>query len=177
MHSIDRVDHVRIKYNVGSGLRQRNWWWPVFLCNSYLICNGWYGIHGLKPMSHYHFCDKTTLSSLNREKYWLTRYSRKPKFKPETATKSSSASRATKRTTTSLMSAAPIIRSIIASLIGSSESTIKSCRIWNQTSLANGSFDKRLILSDEFTNLSAPTMSKYSERQLHKWTEKSKQIA
>ena len=46
-------------------------------------------------------------------------------------------------------------------------------------SIVNGSFDERLVLSDEFTHLPALATSKYSECQLHKWAEKRtrKQIA
>ena len=56
---------------------------------------------------------------------------------------------------------------------------LQLCKALNQNSLENGSLDQRLFLSDEFTHLPTPAVSKHSECQLHKWADKRtrKQIA
>ena len=70
-------------------------------------------------------------------------------------------------------------RSITSSTLSTSPSTSRTCKNLNKNSLVDGSFDKRLDLSDDYTHLPAPTMSKYSECQCHKWADKRtrKQIA
>ena len=107
MNSVDRADQLRTNYSVGRGLRQRKWWWSVFLwgldvaiVNAYLLYKSWYEMHGLKPMSHYFFREKIALAWLDEEQYWPRRYSRRPKSnnKPDSKSKkvhvSSSASSA-----------------------------------------------------------------------------------
>ena len=162
---------------MGQGLRQRKWWWSIFLwgldvaiVNSYLLYKSWYEMHGLKPMSHYSFREQIALAWLDEEKYWPKRYSRRPRT-------SSASSQSRKKQTVSTTSSGRVTRSIASSSIASS--TAKYCKTLNQSALVNGSFDKRLVLSDEFTHLPAPALSKYSECQLHKWSDKRtrKQIA
>ena len=174
MNSVDRADHLRTNYCVGHGLRQRKWWWSIFLwgldvaiVNSYLLYKSWYEMHGLKPMSHYSFREQVALAWLYEEKYWPTRYSRRPRIN-----KSDSSSNKKRQVSTSHMT-----RSSSSTI--SVSVTSKSCKTFNQNSLTNGSFDKRLILSDEYTHLPVPAKSKHSECQLHKWSNKRtrKQIA
>ena len=31
MNSVDRADQLRGNYSVGQGLRQRKWWWSIFV--------------------------------------------------------------------------------------------------------------------------------------------------
>ena len=90
MNSVDRADQLRTNYNVGKGLRQRKLWWSIFLwgldvalVNAYLLYKAWHEMHGLKPMSHYHFREKVTLAWLDEERFWLGRYSRRPKINTE----------------------------------------------------------------------------------------------
>jgi len=184
MNSVDRADQLRTNYNVGSGLKQRKWWCSVFLwgldvaiVNPYLLYKAWYDMHGLKPMSHYHFREKIALAWLDEAKYWPTRYSRRPRS--NTTTKNNTVSSKLAKTLQSSVSSARVTRSIASSTLSSSTSTSITCKTLNKNSIANGSFDKRLVLSDEYTHLPAPAMSKHSECQLHKWADKRtrKQIA
>ena len=179
MNSVDRADQLRTNYSVGRGLRQRKWWWSVFLwgldvaiVNAYLLYKSWYEMHGLKPMSHYFFREKIALAWLDEEQYWPRRYSRRPKSnnKPDSKSK--------KVHVSSSASSARVTRSVASSTL-STTGTVKVCRVLNQNSLNNGNFDKRLILSNEYTHLPAPALSKHSECQLHKWSDKRtrKQVA
>ena len=132
-------------------------------------------MHGLKPMTHYHFREKIALAWLDEDQFWSTRYSRRPRSTPGTRRNTSS----TKSLKSSSFSSARVTRSVATSSTISTSSAGKSCKTLNQSALSNGSFDKRLIISDEYTHLPAPATSKYSECQLHKWSEKRtrKQIA
>ena len=72
MNSVDRADQLRTNYNVGKGLRQRKWWWSIFLwgidvaiVNAYLLYKAWHEMHGLKPMTHYYFREKIALASIH----------------------------------------------------------------------------------------------------------------
>ena len=179
MNSMDRADQLRTNYSVGRGLRQRKWWWSVFLwgldvaiVNAYLLYKSWYEMHGLKPMSHYFFREKIALAWLDEEQYWPRRYSRRPKSnnKPDSKSK--------KVHVSSSASSARMTRSVASSTL-STTGTVKVCRVLNQNSLTNGNFDKRLILSNEYTHLPAPALSKHSKCQLHKWSDKRtrKQVA
>ena len=80
---------------------------------------------------------------------------------------------------TSLVPSARVIQSIASTTVGTSENTVKPCKILNKNILVNGSFDKMLIISDKFTHLLALTRSKYSKCQRHEWVQKRtrKQIA
>ena len=175
MNSVDRADQLRTNYCMGQGLRQRKWWWSIFLwgmdvavVNAYLIYKSWYEMHGLKPMTHYSFRESIALAWLDQEKFWPSRYARCYRGDSKGTSgrkKQASLSRVTRS-------------SINAS--HSSESLIsKSCSTLNKYSLEAGSFNKRLILKDDYTHLPAPAVSKHSECQLHKWANKRtrKQIA
>ena len=85
----------------------------------------------------------------------------------------------TKSLQSSSLSSARVTCTLATSSTISTSSSAESCETLNQTALSNGSFDKWLILSDEYTRLAAPATSKYSECKLHKWSEKRtrKQIA
>ena len=179
MNSVDRADQLRTNYNVGKGLRQRKWWWSIFLwgidvaiVNAYLLYKAWHEMHGLKPMTHYYFREKIAFAWLDEERFWPGRYSRRPKINIKSDCKKR------KMHVSTLASSARVTRSVASSTVTSGTSN-KMCRTLNQGSLSNGSFDKRLVLSDEYTHLPAPAVSKYSECQLHKWADKRtrKQIA
>ena len=86
MNLVDCADHLRTSNNVGIGLRQRKWRWSVFLwgldvafVNLYLLYKAWYEMHGLKPVSPYHFREKKALAWLDEAKYWPIRYSKWPR--------------------------------------------------------------------------------------------------
>lgn len=175
MNSVDQADQLRTNYNVGKGLRQRKWWWALFLwgidvaiVNAYLLYKAWNEMHGLKPMSHYYFREKIALAWLYEERFWPRRYSRRPK---------STDSKKSKIAAPASASSARVTRSVTSTSTVSA--TPKTCRTLNKTTLSNGNFDTRLILSDDCTHLPAPALSKYSECQLHKWADKRtrKQIA
>ena len=157
-------------------MRQRKWWWSIFLwgldvalVNAYLLYKAWYEMHGLKPMTHYHFREKVALAWLDEERFWPGRYSRRPKINTECKSRKTHVS--------ATASSARVTRSVASST--NTSVTLKSCKALNQNSLENGTFDQRLILSDEFTHLPTPAVSKHSECQLHKWADKRtrKQIA
>ena len=126
---VDQADQLRTNYNVGSGLRQRKWWWSVFLwgldvaiVNSYLLYNTWYEIYVLKPMSHYHFREKIALSWLDEAKYWPTRYPRRPRS--TTATNDTTCKLA-KTAVQSSVSSARVTQSIKSSSTLSTSSTTR----------------------------------------------------
>jgi len=176
MNSVDRADHLRTNYSVGQGLRQRKWWWSIFLwgldvaiVNAYLIYTAWYEMHGIKPMTHYCFREKIALAWLDEETFWPSRYARRKRSNSTTSENKKN------RISSSLR----LTRASAMTSTTSSSTLNKSCKTLNQSSLEGGSFDKRLILSDEFTRLPAPTVPKHSECQLHKWSNKRtrKQIA
>ena len=125
-------------------------------------------MHGLKPISHYFFREQIALAWLDDEKFWPLRHSRRPRKKSVSSNSNKKKASVSRVTRSSVTSSNTTISSIS-----------KSCNTLNQNSITNGSFDKRLVLSDEYTHLSALATSKYSEYQLHKWSNKRtrKQIA
>ena len=130
-------------------------------------------MHGLKPMSYHFFREKIALAWLDEEKYWPMKHSRRPRIK------SLSSNSRKKHASISSSPSARVTRSSVASSNTAISSTPKSCNTLHQTSLINGSFDKMLILNDEYTHLPIPATSKHSEYQLYKWSNKRtrKQIA
>ena len=123
-------------------------------------------MHGLKPISHYHFREKIALAWLDEAKYWPTRYSRRPRT--HTIRTNDTTHKRTKTEAQSSVSSARVTRSITSSTLSTLPSITRSCKTLNMNSLVNGSFDKRLILSDEFTHLPAPAMSKHSECHINR---------
>ena len=179
MNSVDRADHLRTNYCMGQGLRQRKWWWSIFIwgmdvavVNAYLIYKSWYEMHGLKPMTHYYFRESIALAWLDQEKFWPSRYSRRCRSDSNgTSTK--------KQASKKQASLSRVTRSATIASNTTTSSIHKSCSTLNQFSLEGGSFDNRLILRDDYTHLPAPAISKHSECHLHKWADKRtrKQIA
>ena len=62
MNSVDQADYLRKNYALGLNLRQRKWWWSIFLwgldvaiVNSYLLYKSYHKIHQLEFMDHYKF--------------------------------------------------------------------------------------------------------------------------
>ena len=65
MNSVDRADHLRKNYSMGEGLRQRKWWFSIFLwgldvamVNAYLVYKSWMEMHKMTPKSHYRFRER-----------------------------------------------------------------------------------------------------------------------
>ena len=133
-----------------------------------MLYKSWHEMHGLKPKSHYLFREQIALAWLDDEKFWPLRHKRR------TRTKSVSSNSNKKKASVSR-----VTRSSVTSSNTTISSISKNCNMLNQNSITNGSFDKRLVLSDEYTHLPAPATSKHSECQLHKWSNKRtrKQIA
>ena len=57
MNSVDRADHLMKNYCLGEGLRQRKWWFSIFLwgldvamVNLYLVYTSWIEMHKLTPI-------------------------------------------------------------------------------------------------------------------------------
>ena len=158
MNSGDRAVHLRTNYSVGQGLRQRKWWWSIFLwgldvaiLNAYLIYKAWYKMHGIKPMTHYCFREKIALAWLDEEPFWPSRYARRKRNNSTTSENKK------KRISSSLR----LTRASAMNSTTSSSTLNKSCKTLNQSRLEGRSFDKRLIPSDEFTHLPAPTLSNH----------------
>ena len=108
------------------------------------------------------------LAWMDEEIFWPRRYSRRPKITDSNKNKKVASEEFLSTLKT---------RSVTSS--STATSTPKNCKTLNQTSLSNGNFDTRLILSDDCTHLPAPASSKHSKCQLHRWSEKrtGKQIA
>jgi len=130
MNSVDRADQLRTNYNVGKGLRQRKWWWSIFLwgldvaiVNAYLLYKAWHEMHGLKPMTHYCFREKIALAWLDEERFWPGRYSRRPKINlAECKTR--------KMHVSATASSARVMRSVASSTITTAKSN-KMCKALN----------------------------------------------
>lgn len=103
--------------------------------------------------------------------YWQTRHTRRRQVQIKSSSRK-------KQILLSESSGTRMTRSIASNSTDKSN-TLKSCSTLNQNSILNGNFDKRLILSDEYTHLPAPPLSRHSECQMHKWAKKRtrKQVA
>ena len=134
INSVDRADQLRTSYNVGYGLTQRKWWRSIFLLgfdvsivNSYLLYKSWYEMHGLKPMSHYHFWEKIALAWLDEDQFGPTTYSRRSRSTTGTRRNTSS----TESLKSSSLSSARVTRSVATSNTISTSITTKSCKTLN----------------------------------------------
>ena len=155
MRSVGRADPLRTSYNVQTHI--------------YFTRYGRRCTCGLEPTIHYHFGEKIALAWLNKKELWSIRYLRRSRCTPGTIRNISS--------TNSLKSSSLLSISLARSSVVTSSNinilpTTKPCNALNKSVLYNGSFDKRLILHDEYKHLSAPETSMYSEWEFHKWTEK-----
>ena len=68
MNLVDRADNLRTNYSMGQGLRQRKWWWSIFLwafdvaiINSYLLYKSYLEMHGFEPKSYYTYQEENFL--------------------------------------------------------------------------------------------------------------------
>ena len=81
MNSVDRADHLRKNYYLGEGLRQRKWWFSIFLwridvamVNSYLVYKSWMEMHKLTPIEHYRFRESIAQAWMDSDNYWKDKY-------------------------------------------------------------------------------------------------------
>ena len=181
MNSVDQADYLRKSYQMGQGLRNRKWWWSIFmwafdvsLVNAYLCYKSWHEMHGRKPMSHYRFREQVALAWLDSDVHWPTRYSKRPrthKKKPSEAIINSRSSKS--------VSSLSSCQTRSTRTKDNSAPKRKSCRSLNQAALDKGCFDSRLILNDEKTHLPVVPSSGHSDCQIHKWAGKRtrKQVA
>ena len=146
MNSLDWADQLRTNYQVSVGLRQRKWWWSIFLwafdvaiVNSYLLYKSYSKMHGFQPKSYYTYREEIFKAWMDSDIYWAVRYSRKSKREMK------------------LISQSP---------------DLKRTRVSSGSISSLGEMTKRLTFSVNCTNLPAPPCSKYSECQLHQLTNK-----
>lgn len=181
MNSVDRADHLRTNYALGQGLRQRKWWWSIFLwafdvaiVNSYLLYKTYLEMHGFEPKSHYTYREDIFKAWMDTDLYWPTRYQTKRKAGMKLIAESSTAPgrKRSRVCTDSLSSLSRMTRSSYTPLRFPDTGPKKSCKTLNQTNLDNGSFDKRLTISVECTHFSSVPRSRHSECQLHRLANK-----
>ena len=176
MNSVDRADHLRTNYALGQGLRQRKWWWSIFLwafdvaiVNSYLLYKSYLEMHGFEPKSHYTYREDIFKAWMDTDLYWPTRYQTKRKAGMKLIAESSTAPgrKRSRICTDSLSSLSRMTRSSYTPLRFPDSGPKISCKTLNQTNLDNGSFDKRLTISVECTYFPSVPCSRHSECQLH----------
>lgn len=170
MNSINRADHLRKNYCVGEGLRQRKWWFSIFLwgldvamANAYLLYKSWMNMCGFSPMSHYHFREAVAMARMDSETYWPGKY-RQRRRKMEALP--SNESRKIRNSNGSVSSLSRQNRSTTAS---HDKQQKKHCSTLTQASPDSGKFGLRLIHTGDCAHLPTPVHSKHSECQLHKW--------
>ena len=174
MNSVDRADHLRKNYCLGEGLRQRKWWFSIFLwgldvamVNAYLLYKSWMNMHGFPPMSHYRFREAVALAWMDSETYWPDRYRQRRRNK---VVSPSNESLNTRKSNASVSSLSRQTRSTTASQQQKQQK--KHCSTLTQGSIDSGKFGSRLIHTGDCTHMPTPVHSKHSECQLHKWANK-----
>ena len=175
MNSVDRADHLRKNYCFGEDLRQRKWWFSIFLwgldvsmVNAYLLYKSWMEMHKLSPMSHYRFRERIAEAWMDLDNYWKERYPKRRKLVSQASVCLSGKS-IKQLSTGSISSLSRQTRSTAAS---AAITPRKNCRQLSQTALDSGRFASRLLHSGDCTHLPTPVHSKHSECQLHKWASK-----
>ena len=180
MNSVDQADQLRTNYQVGMGLRQRKWWWSIFLwafdvaiVNSYLLYKSYLEMHGFQPKSHYTYREEIFKAWMDPDLFWPTRYLRKSRRDMKLISKSSEESdkKRSRLNSGSISSLSRMTRSSYTPL-SFPDGPKQSCKTLNQTNLDNGSFGHRLTFSVNCTHLPAPPRSKHSECQLHRLANK-----
>lgn len=176
MNSVDRADHLRKNYELGMFLRQRKWWWSVFMwgldvaiVNSYILYKTYHQMHNLEYISHYRFREQLFLAWMDSDQYWPTRYSTRKRFKKASASVEGSAMKRGKQESSASLSSLStrMTRSSTSSLVPNSGGK-KHCTTLTLGNLESGLFGKRLILNEVCTHFPLPVRSKHSECQLHK---------
>ena len=173
MNSVDRADHLRKNYCMGEGLRQRKWWFSIFLwgldvamVNAYLLYKSWMEMHGFTPKSHYQFREEVALAWMDSETYWPQRYRQR---RSTMVSSPSAVSQKSRNSSGSISSLSRLTRSTAASIRQLSQ---RNCSALTQAALDSGKFGTRLIHREDCTHLPTPVNSKHSECQLHKWARK-----
>ena len=89
MNSMDRADHLRKDYSMREGLRQRKWWFSIFLwgldvamLNAYLVYKSWMEMHKMTPKSHYRFRESVVEAWMDSENFWKDRYPKRSRRTP-----------------------------------------------------------------------------------------------
>ena len=87
MNSVDQAGQLGTNYQVGMGLRQRKWWWSIFLwafdvaiVNSYLLYKSYSEMRGFQPKLLYTYREEIFKAWMDSDMYWAVRYSRKSKI-------------------------------------------------------------------------------------------------
>ena len=78
MGNVDQADQLRLQYRVHYWIRNRKWWWAIFLwafecslTNTYVLYRKFYKIHKKEPpYTHYEFVRQVALAWLKPSKYW-----------------------------------------------------------------------------------------------------------
>ena len=84
MDHVNITNHLAKSYQIGRGLLNRKWWWPIFLwalersfLNAYVIYSRWHKQRKLPFKSHYKFRKDIALAWLDPARYWPHRYKEK----------------------------------------------------------------------------------------------------
>ena len=177
MNSVDRADHLRKNYELGMFLRQRKWWWSVFMrgldvaiVNSYILYKIYHQMHDLDYMSHYRFREQIFLAWMDSDQYWPTRNSTRKRSKVAGPGEGSTLKNRKRESPSSLSSLSTrMTRSSTSSLVPNQASgKNKNCTTLTLGNLESGLFSKRLVLNETCTRLPLPPRTKYSQCHLHK---------
>ena len=143
MNSLDWADQLRTNYQVSVGLRQRKWWWSIFLwafdvaiVNSYLLYKSYTEMHGFQPKSHYTYREEIFKAWMDPDLYWPTRYLRKSRRDMKLISKSSEESdrKRSRLNSGSISSLSRMTRSSYTTL-SFADRPKQSCKTLNQTNL------------------------------------------
>ena len=177
MDHVDITDHLAKSYQLGRGLLNRKWWWPIFLwalersfLNAYVLYSRWHKQRKFAFKSHYKFREDIALAWLDPARYWPDRYKKKRQKRKQPKIASVEVPRARPRRNTVVTD--PDVSSL--SNASSSISTVNAktfrCTKLTEATIASVHFNhRRLTLSKEFHHIPEPCVSKYCECQLHKW--------
>ena len=78
MGNVDQADQLRLQYRIHYWIRNRKWWWAIFLwtyecslTNAYILYRKFYSMHDRKPpCTHYQFVKEVALAWLKPSVYW-----------------------------------------------------------------------------------------------------------
>ena len=180
MNSVDSADQLQKNYELGMNLRQRKWWWTVFLwafdvalVNAFLLYKQYYKMHDLEPLSHYRFREQVFLAWIDSDNNWPTRYSNRKRRKLPEPVGGLAVKSISKRTQSSASISSLSTRmtrsSHASSLVPKHPAEDKrNCTTLTLSNLSSGLFSNRLIVNETCTHFPLPARSRHSECQLHK---------
>ena len=77
MNNVDIADQLRLQYSSSHWIRNRKWWWSIFLwsletalTNAYVLYRKFYSLHNRKQMTHYDFVKNVALAWIDKKTFW-----------------------------------------------------------------------------------------------------------